>query len=269
MVYLKVRLNFCSVYIADNLSYTRIEGNKIGNCEEGWVELNLKSDEKFLLGAIYRPPNNSINDFTEGIEQFAMYINESRTRCIIAGDLNIDLNVNAEYLNSLNSSGLRSLNTLPTRSTAQSESNIDHIYLNTWLTEYIMESGTIKTPDFTDHDAIYCFLKNTSTVFIADNDPTSNEKYYNFSQFDKNKFISKIQNLDFRPVLNNDDPDAAYNIFVTIFMSACEEYLKPPKSKSNKLRRSWMTPGIVTSIGKRDKLYKTLKRQPFNTHLKK
>ena len=68
--------------------------------------------------------------------------------------------------------------------------------------------------------------------------------------------------------MSSSDPDMAYNLFVEKFMMACSKYIQPKHIRSKKLKRPWMTEGLVVSIEKRDRMFKLLKRQPFNTQLR-
>ena len=257
------------VYIAEELSYTRFDCVNIGNCEEGWLEIVMKNGSPLLLGAIYRPPNCPVREFSEGLEKFAVDINRKRVKCLIVGDINIDLNCNTEYSNLLDSSGLKSLNSLPTRSTYHSETNIDHVYVNCEIRDYSVECGTVETPEFTDHNAVFCMFGKSSADSGSQNSPETNcEKHYALQNINEAQFIQKINNLDFGPVLSNSDPDEAYDKFVNIFMMPCEVYLKTTKKRKNTFKRPWITQGLVNSIAKRDKMYKTLKSQPFNIELK-
>ena len=124
------------VYISENLTYNRLTGLKIGNCEEGWIELKTRSSESILMGALYRPPNFSVKEFSDGIEKFGRDLENARVRCILVGDMNINLYTNNEYMNVLQSAGFTSLISQPTRSAAQSASNIDHVYVNAEMQDY-------------------------------------------------------------------------------------------------------------------------------------
>ena len=51
-------------------------------------------------------------------------------------------------------------------------------------------------------------------------------------------------------------------------MQACDEYLQPRRNFERKAKRPWITTGILHSIKKRDKMYKRVKKQPFNIQLR-
>ena len=89
------------IYVADDLSYTKVNKTCISYCENGWIEVKTRTGEIILLGAIYRPPDHPVKEFMECIENFAVQINRRQVQCVIVGDIKIDINSNTEYANLL------------------------------------------------------------------------------------------------------------------------------------------------------------------------
>jgi len=58
--------------------------------EDLWLEIN-KCNKKYIIGGIYRHPNQNITDFRSMMEATLSKISLQKHSCIIAGDLNIDL----------------------------------------------------------------------------------------------------------------------------------------------------------------------------------
>ena len=74
--------------------------------ENLWFEIE-KNHKKFIVGGIYRHPNQSIQSFTDLLELNLIKINKGKTPCFLTGDFNIDFlkaesNKNImDYLNNL------------------------------------------------------------------------------------------------------------------------------------------------------------------------
>ena len=63
------------------------DSNKIENL---WLEIS-KENNKFIVGGIYRHPNQNISDFKTSFEHIQDKISNQPLPCVIAGDMNIDL----------------------------------------------------------------------------------------------------------------------------------------------------------------------------------
>ena len=58
--------------------------------ENKWVEVT-KQSQKYIIGRIYRHPNQNVVEFTSLLEPVLNSISCQKLPCIIAGDINIDL----------------------------------------------------------------------------------------------------------------------------------------------------------------------------------
>ena len=63
------------------------DSNKIENL---WLKIS-KENNKFIVGGIYRHPNQNISDFKASFEHIQDKISNQPLPCVIAGDMNIDL----------------------------------------------------------------------------------------------------------------------------------------------------------------------------------
>ena len=59
-------------------------------CESLFLEIR-KNKTKYILGGIYRHPNQSIDLFADTLQMILNKISSSKSPCILAGDFNIDL----------------------------------------------------------------------------------------------------------------------------------------------------------------------------------
>jgi len=116
--------------IRDNLKLQSTEKNTVENI---WIEIN-NGKCKYIIGALYRHPNQNIDDFTVLLDGRLSEISTSHMPCIIAGDINIDLcnysvhNPTTEYMNMLITNNFIPIIVMPTRITDHSATIIDHIY---------------------------------------------------------------------------------------------------------------------------------------------
>ena len=88
-----------------------------------------------IVGVIYKPPNFSNPEFLDKFETILHNVFLSKKRCILMGDINININilkktsVSREYFNLLQSEGFSQLIFEATRITENSQSCIHHILL--------------------------------------------------------------------------------------------------------------------------------------------
>ena len=121
--------------------------------ENIWTEITCPSNNKYIIDGIYRHPGQSILAFNEALSDIFDLI--SNKRCIIAGDVNIDLlkldkhKPTTEYVNTLLLYNMLLTVLLPTRVKSRSSTLIDHIYTNCH-DKLALKAGNLVT-DFSDH----------------------------------------------------------------------------------------------------------------------
>ena len=158
------------------------------------------------------------------------------------------------------SHGVQPLITLPTRVTDVSATIIDHILTND--IKHSLEPGAIQTQVISDHYPLYCQIGNVPTYKKAE----ESFGYYR----DKSKFDSDTFNEDLNQTLANyfsSVPDLTRNNFNEIFnefyrlISKTISQHAPLKRYSRKqrklLKKPWITKGILTSIKKKNFVFKT------------
>ena len=110
-----------------------IPSTDTGMVESLWLELS-KHNSKYIVGGIYRHPNNNIGDFSSRFLNSVEHISKSDTPCVGAGGLNIDLSKynhhqeTTDYVNSLLVNNILPVLLMPTRITNKSATIIDHMY---------------------------------------------------------------------------------------------------------------------------------------------
>ena len=158
-LYAKKGRGVCT-YIRDSLKYkTNVlpeldVSNKDIECQT--LEIIFENQKKLLVLNLYRPPNESVELFTNNIDaKYAL----SKRDVIILGDLNIDVfdksSVDTKCINRLISGfGLTKLINSPTRYGATKNSCIDQIVTNS---NHIYQTG-VADLNISDHQLVY-FVK--------------------------------------------------------------------------------------------------------------
>ena len=86
----------------------------------------------------------------------------------------------------------------------------------------------------------------------------------------QNSFKSLLATANFESVLNNDNPEAAFHNFFSIYNSAAElafpEITVRPK-KHTFAHSPWMTPGLLISCKSRQKLLRAKKMNPSDHNI--
>jgi hypothetical protein len=148
----------------------------------------------------------------------------------------------------------------PTRISEKSATLIDNIYTNSQLSDNY-KSGIILS-DLSDHYPIF-FLHLTETI-------THHDTYITYranTMKNKETFSSQLDNIDWQPILSNNDTQISYNSFHDIMTKAyCESFpLKKIKTGyTNKLK--WLTIGLKNSISQKHKMHTRYLKNPTTTN---
>ena len=185
--------------------------------EDIWMEIT-KNKKQYIIGGIYRHPDQNISGFSAALDDVLNSIAAKRTPCIIAGDININLLKyeshadTTDYINNLLTKNFLPTILMPTRITGRSATIIDHIYYyegSNSKHEYNVHSGNIVT-DITDHLPNYLLIIRNSHKVKAE------ERQYVrlFTKSNKRKFKRELDNIDWENrVYSVKDVDIAYNNF--------------------------------------------------------
>ena len=141
--------------------------------ESAFIEIDNKFGKNIIVGTLYRPPRNNINNFLENLDKTLDHISSENKHIYMMGDFNIDLshslqnmssntsprltenhitvnNSNA-FLNILSSYAFSPCINVSTRITPMSATLIDNIFTNSSIDN---NSGAF-TYDVTDHLPIF------------------------------------------------------------------------------------------------------------------
>ena len=184
-----------------DLSITSTNKNMVENL---WMEIS-KSNEKYIVGCIYRHPNSFFGEFSNMLEASLCKINKRKLPCILLGDININLlklcsdTATRDYTNCLISNNFLPCLLIPTRVTSTSSTLIDHIYFfkNVHDKSSKIQCGNI-TCDISDHYPNFFMLKNQKYIDMSTRPLTRV-----FSPSNKLAFNAKVNSIDWSNVFNN------------------------------------------------------------------
>ena len=145
-----------ALYVHKSLDVTIRQDLMDCNVESVSVQIKVGHYRPFLVTSLYRPPGKPVSHFQD-IEKTLSAIEADGKEAIIMGDTNFD------YLNQSNNDtkhmkkiahklGFSHIIKEATRTTADTKTNIDHIFTN--MSEFVRVSGVIHC-GISDHDAVY------------------------------------------------------------------------------------------------------------------
>ena len=275
-----------ALYIHSIFRYKLRSDIYIDGIENAFIEIDNKSGKNIIVGILYRPPNNNINNFLDKLSNELDKISRENKKIYIMGDFNIDLSrssqINPSYhtpnsnrnnnqndsinnfLNILSSYTLYPCINVPTRITPSSATLIDNIFTNSLDKDNY--SGVF-TFDVSDHLPIFLisphlefdFKRSTKKDFRKENSETI---------LALNEDLAKEEWHD---VYEENDVNKAYENFINklIFYYNKNIPIIRRKNRKDEIKNPWITQGILGSIKKRNKMYKSYISNPSKENLNK
>src|SRR5690606_20164255 len=234
-------------------------------CSNLFANIKHNNSSINILG-IYRSPTNNEHAFIEQLEQF---LKKYKSQLIIVGDINIDVNKNAtkssnaeEYLATMSAAGLMHYSVGPTRvscnNTHTTSTEIDHCFIRDsnsrqWANELLQWS-------ITDH---YAQLVTRQNVIIPKN--TAGKVIFTI---DYGALNASVAAHNWSNYLEIDNVEQEVNNFTDgLEMLIRNATSIKQLSAKNTVLKEWITPSLLRSIRKRDKLKKQHLNQPYNTQI--
>ena len=269
------------IYLKNSINYRILD--LFGNSDiwDGqFIEVNVSNfsenhTKKVVIGNIYRPPRNNIDNlktFVNDIDLVLNKIQNLRSEAVVMGDFNIDLlkindkEIANDHFETFLSNGFIPKITFPTRKTNQSSTLIDNAFVKL-STNYSKTTAGILKHCLSDHHPYFIsldYIKLTESASrymkIFPNDTAS-----------LNRFKLAVRNLNLTNKLdisNNVDPNCNYEIFSKNLKETIKVNLPIRTVRYNKHKHKhskWITAGILNSIRYRDKLYAKLHKTPTNS----
>ena len=150
------------LYVSDNLNFrirTDIYAYEVEVMESLFIEIIRSYERNVIVGIIYRPPNQNVNDFVIRMNDVLGKISRDNKICYLMGDLNLNLlnnqnhNATGEFLDGLYSHLFFLSITLPSRITSHTATLIDNIF-SSHVEHSYLRSGLLIT-DISDHLPIF------------------------------------------------------------------------------------------------------------------
>ena len=263
------------IYLDDSIQYEVLEIDESpSNIWEGLFIKIVSNDRTFILGNVYRPPRDNIENYQCFTNEFDNVVKQLSGDVVICGDFNINLlkfdertSVN-DFLENILSNGYLPKITLPTRLTRNSGTLIDNAFVK-MSNNFSNTTSGIVSFKISDHLPYYVCLdfllhkkKLSKYIKITKNsiNDINNLKQY-FRQAD---IIDQLQQGD------TYDVNVKYKIFSKILEKGLKLHMPTKIVKYNKYRckeQKWITQGILNSIRFRDKLFHKLKITPPSSQL--
>ena len=249
------------LYVHKDISFNRRCDLDINTdfLESIFVEITNYSTS-MLICVMYRPPDQSVNEFCESLNNILDVVKREKKTFYLMGDFNIDLLKvgHVQYANDF--VDLLLLNCMvplihyPTRVTESSASLLDNIFTNDSCQ---MQSGVILT-DISDHFPVYCVCESE----ISSSTNEQNKKKRDINENNIRIFLQSLESTEWK--LESDNPNNNYNNFIELFLDKYNNSF-PLISTYHKRRikdNPWCTKDIRKLIKKKCKMYKLYIKNP-------
>ena len=246
------------LYIRENLAFNERPDLKHKKLETIFADILLPKTKPILIGCVYRPPKFS--QFYNNLEESLMSSSSLDSQeSYILGDFNT--NYVAENKSSLMKSlkmfmknfSLLQLIDTPTRVTVKTKTILDLILVTD--SYKVSQSGTLPY-GMSDHNIVYVTRKIKKGQINRHN--TVNIR--SMKNYSKDKFIEKLNEINWFYVLNELDVNSAWKNFREVFSKKIDEIapMKEVRLRSNS--EPWFDGNILNLISERDKLVDKIRK---------
>ncbi|XP_041463802.1 uncharacterized protein LOC121414811 [Lytechinus variegatus] len=249
-----------ALFISSTLEYHLTPDLNVMNqsLETVFVEVVIPGQSNFIVGVVYRPPQSSVENFTDELQDLLSNPVLHSKRVCLLGDFNINLlqygsnaSVNG-FLDALASFNLVPLINRPTRVTENTSTLIDNIF----SVGQLSIKSSILISDISDH-----FPVIASFPLSIRNSRNINENSFsrNFGFENMQRFKCDLNATDWSVVLHESDVEKAYCKFLELVTALYEKNF-PLLSKKQKDRRKypqmpWVSKSLLKCINKKNKLF--------------
>ena len=242
------------MYVRNGVKAERRQDLERNEIECVWLEVSPKKSKSFLVGILYRHPNEGVqwNEHFEDLMETAL---SKQKEIYLLGDFNRDLmneNTKNAWLEYIEPFGLHQKVTHPTRKTAHSQTLIDHIYCNV-----ASNISSIKVPEIglSDHFPIFLTRKTNCTEPKLSHHTIT---YRSFKSFNEQLFLNDLQSVPWDVIKIFDNINDTLETWSSMFLEIVDKHL-PLKTLRVKYKQQpkWLTPEITEAMRTRDR-YKSL-----------
>lgn len=220
----------------------------------------------FSILCSYRNVKSKLLNFLNDLDK---YQNNEETRFnILLGDINQDIfhennltSCSIDYLNFMSSHGFETCILGPTRTTASTQTTIDHLFAKTSLSKFIT-AQCIET-GISDHHSI---IFNVNNVV----EKNTNCKMYTFRDIRLIKSYLDTVNWREKGLYDENDVNTAYSIVKEEIVNAIQvATITVPITNKNTKKKDWISQELINLCHKKNRMYRQLKLHPFNDSLRK
>ena len=253
------------VYVRERLQPSTIEYTITdSNC----VRIDVTDGGRlYTLICVYRSP--SVADTLPFIHSLTQHISHNKytNRVIVIGDININISNSPtkhhqadDYLNSMIRCGFRSCIDIPTRVTQDTESCIDHIFVN-FNSDKKFTTMTLENT-ITDHFPIFIHIPNLP-IQTYNKNITQLGHSINYTQIKQH-----LKNEKWYTVYNSQHPNTSYSYFHEILTKHIQNNTNTYRlRKKVKPIKPWITRALIEAIQRRNQMNLKRKQQPENLDL--
>ena len=248
--------------IKNNLQFSFLHDMNIFNetRESVFIEIEghiLNSKQNIIIGVVYRPPNQNIDEFIRHVEPILEEIQSKNKLAYILGDYNINIlkykkhSSTGNFLDLMYSNNFIPTITRPTRSI--SSTLIDNIYTNN-IDDLMSTTHGILICDITDHFPVFNIIP---AIEDRELDLYSYRRIIDF----KNKQIFKdlVANANWENIFSYNDTQSPFTAFHSKLVKLYDQAFPKKRIKlTYRTKNPWLTEGLKISIKRKNVLYKLL-----------
>ena len=244
-------------YIHESLNYTTntlAHLNTSQNYMENvWFEINRAKAKNMVICVLYRPPSGDIQRFCNHLtEQVNSIIENRNVELFVLGDFNINFNKknDPDVRKLVNFQDLTTLKQIITQNT-RNNNCIDLIFTNS---DNIGNSG-VKEVNISDHDLVYATHKHLT--------PKHKKVSFHgrsYRDYDMERFKIELQNLDWDPYWNINDPGLCWAYIVKCIENTINPMCPLRERKVKEKGEVWLTNEILELIFDKNKAWKIAKK---------
>ena len=240
-----------AIYCHEGMNYSSRDDLK-GNNEAIWIELHCTKCKPLIIGCIYRPPSQPIDEFLTDVDNSLQRVNNRHAK-VLLGDFNVDSLKKSRMDSSLmrklrqttENYDLEQIISSPTRITENSSTLIDMIFTNE---KHRIVSFGILHLGLSDHSLVYCVCKSGVPHALS-----RTIEYRSYKNYNKDAFIKDLQQVPWNALLESTDSiDNAVISWNNLFSDIANEHAPLKYRRINGVKVPWMNPTIASHINDRD-----------------
>ena len=238
-----------AIYIRNCIKHYSL--NIVGGLEQLWIMITVNG-VKISLGVVYRPPNSSLPQFFDEMEDTLADIVLGADVIILTGDFNVNLLTldsgdARRFCDLLASFNLTQIIDLPTRVALGVESLIDLICISD--RDLVADYGNL--PGLSDHQVVRCRLK-----FNIERNTITHKLVRSFKTIDLEQFLQDLRQICFYGMFDITTVHDKVTYLMNCLFAVFDVHIPIVKVKSSRPPAPWITHTIREMQQLRDSAYR-------------